>query len=213
MLKFYQSFSDSITLNSEKVNSGSEHIIKFMQVLDALNEYKAQVLYGLEFSKNAIHYKNILHLKREILEGSYIRLANFMNLETCECLYSNLEYIFRYKGTLKGATRFYTCISRGRVSFDISRLYLKPNYYILLGAEYGIPESIELAQIQEEEQLISGNIRYLFDGSNSEIKNRIVLKFESNLFNNAEFISYVRYTVPYMFPHIHQQTEIVIERF
>jgi hypothetical protein len=57
MLKFYQSFSDSVPLNSEKINSGSDHMIKFIKVLDKLNECKAQMLYGLEYSKNAIHFK------------------------------------------------------------------------------------------------------------------------------------------------------------
>ena len=211
MIVHSESFTEKLNLDANYPNKGSEAALKFLQVLDRLNVYKSDWLYNLVASKNAIYYKNILHLKREISEGSYLRLASFMSLIICECLYLNLDFIFRHKGTLLGATRFYKCLSQGQVSIDISQLYLKPDYYILTGSEYGVSESIANAQIQEEADIETGIFRYLFDNSSSERKNRIVLRFRTRLFSNQEFLAYVRYTVPFMFPHISEATEIIIE--
>jgi len=119
------------------VSSSDTSVNKFVDVLEALQDYKSDYLNAMADSKLPIVTKSIPLIKRFLQELGNIPTASYMELRVYECLLLNSSKIYRLKGTEIGLVQLFGCIAQTvLVSIDSSNLFPDQDYYSLDDAKF-----------------------------------------------------------------------------
>lgn len=184
---------------------------KFVLVLNELQDYKQELLNTYEYSKEPINYKNIDLIKKFLAELGDIPLSSYMTLGVYECLLINAGKILAYKGTLRGITQFYNCVSQGTAVIDASKLFEYPPYIILSDYRNGHLQmcSADDTLNNADYAMYPDGIQYLFSDF-AFTMGKLIITISSPFYLDAQFKSYVLHTIPIFFPYVNIHTEIVL---